>query len=437
MEGDVIGIVDGYFHQDRAVRHKEILAVMARGVHVLGASSMGALRAAELDAFGMRGVGRVYRAYRASEIEADDEVALVHGPAEGGYHAMSEPLVNIRATLAAAVEAGAGDRRTVDHLLERLRTVPYAQRVYQRFGEIAGTDERSRGELAELGAYCARHRVDVKRDDALLLVDEMARLDASAPAARPAVNRTLFLFMWELGARGCSAQIRENPGPAAFPPGDLEALRVLQIFGGDYPRFHRHVVLRWLAAQRDGGGRPAANTADADADTVDRTADAIAHGTETGVYPAPAEGGDFGFLDRWLTGAERREEALEEQLARFLVRSFEIAPGIAWEDLLIDRLEGGAALERATGVARAAADLYDEVLRHDPRYDHSLLSADRIEAFLREYWGVTDDADAECRAMDRGFGTFGKAVESARPFYLLARHDPRKVEVDLTCMSSS
>ena len=45
---------------------------------------MGALRAAELHAFGMRGVGRIFEAFRDGELEDDDEVAVVHGPAEPG-----------------------------------------------------------------------------------------------------------------------------------------------------------------------------------------------------------------------------------------------------------------------------------------------------------------------------------------------------------------
>jgi hypothetical protein len=72
--GDVVGIVDGHFHQTHAVRHKEILALLGRGVRVLGAASIGALRAAELDRFGMEGIGEIYRNYRDGVLEADDEV---------------------------------------------------------------------------------------------------------------------------------------------------------------------------------------------------------------------------------------------------------------------------------------------------------------------------------------------------------------------------
>ena len=66
-----IGIVDGYFHGVPAVWHKEILWAMTKGIHVFGAASMGALRAAELHPFGMRGVGRIFEAYRDGALSDD------------------------------------------------------------------------------------------------------------------------------------------------------------------------------------------------------------------------------------------------------------------------------------------------------------------------------------------------------------------------------
>src|SRR3954453_22610245 len=59
-----IGLVDGAFLDVPAVWHREILWAMERGVRVMGGASMGALRAAELHAFGMQGVGQVFAAYR-------------------------------------------------------------------------------------------------------------------------------------------------------------------------------------------------------------------------------------------------------------------------------------------------------------------------------------------------------------------------------------
>ncbi|WP_239014256.1 TfuA-like protein [Archangium violaceum] len=80
---------------------------LGQDVIVLGASSMGALRAAELHPHGMVGVGRIFEAYLEGRLSADDEVALLHGPAELGFRPLTLPLVNIRATLdASPLDAG-------------------------------------------------------------------------------------------------------------------------------------------------------------------------------------------------------------------------------------------------------------------------------------------------------------------------------------------
>ena len=101
-----MGIIDGYFSGAPSVWHKEILWAMSRGIPVFGSASMGALRAAELHAFGMRGVGRIFEAFRDGELEDDDEVAVVHGPAELAHIQVSEAMVNIRATLTRAETEG-------------------------------------------------------------------------------------------------------------------------------------------------------------------------------------------------------------------------------------------------------------------------------------------------------------------------------------------
>ena len=101
---EIIGLIDGVFHQESAVAHREILAAVKKGVKVVGSSSMGALRAAEMDTLGMTGIGEVYRMYKSGELVSDDEVALVFDPETG--LSLSEPLVNIRFTLREAEQQG-------------------------------------------------------------------------------------------------------------------------------------------------------------------------------------------------------------------------------------------------------------------------------------------------------------------------------------------
>ncbi|MFP2167214.1 TfuA-like protein [Enterobacter ludwigii] len=99
-------LIDGEFGQSLSVWHKEILYALDAGVDVYGSSSMGALRASELYKFGMHGLGEIFEKYKNGIILGDDEVALNYSPPELGYHPITIPMVNVRATLDYAESSG-------------------------------------------------------------------------------------------------------------------------------------------------------------------------------------------------------------------------------------------------------------------------------------------------------------------------------------------
>lgn len=97
-----IGLIDGVFETAPTVWHKEILTIMERGIPVYGGASLGALRAAELDRYGMVGVGAVYESYRNGSVECDAAVMVSHAPAALGYRPLTLALVDAEASLRAA-----------------------------------------------------------------------------------------------------------------------------------------------------------------------------------------------------------------------------------------------------------------------------------------------------------------------------------------------
>src|SRR5918995_6393400 len=161
----VIGIVDGYFEGVLSVWHKELLWAMTQGIHVFGSASMGALRAAELQPFGMAGVGRIFEAYRDGELEDDDEVAVIHGPPETGYIALSEAMVNIRRTLDEAAIDGLIAPATRDHLIRIAKDLFYHDRTFDRVLGHAAEQAVCGAELDALRAWLPQGRVDQKRED--------------------------------------------------------------------------------------------------------------------------------------------------------------------------------------------------------------------------------------------------------------------------------
>ncbi|HVG63542.1 MAG TPA: TfuA-like protein [Hyalangium sp.] len=168
-----IGLIDGLFDQVNSVAHKEILWAMSQGVHVLGSASMGALRAVELAPFGMEGIGTIFEWYQTGLLEDDDEVALLHGPPEDGYVPLSEPMVNLRATLTAAESQGVISSALQGVLLTLVKETFYADRSYPLM--LARALERGvgTGELDGLREFIRTRKVNQKRQDALRLLEVM------------------------------------------------------------------------------------------------------------------------------------------------------------------------------------------------------------------------------------------------------------------------
>ncbi|MFA4861561.1 TfuA-related McrA-glycine thioamidation protein [Methanoregula sp.] len=164
----IIGLIDGVFHQESAVAHREILAAVKKGVRVVGSSSMGALRAAEMDTLGMVGIGEIYRMYKRGDLISDDEVALVFDPVSG--MSLSEPLINIRFTLIHAQEEGILDAAEHEALLAAARAIFYPQRTYRSIVTRAG-DSVSGGTGERFLTWVETHAVDQKRRDAVAALE--------------------------------------------------------------------------------------------------------------------------------------------------------------------------------------------------------------------------------------------------------------------------
>lgn len=184
-----VAIVDGRFEDCAAIRHKEILWAMDRGVAMLGAASMGALRAAELAPFGMRGVGRVFEACRDGDIDADDAVAVAHAPAYCAYAPLTVALADLRFLLSAAVADGAIAAEGGEALCAAGAAIFYKDRTPAALDAVAGR-LLPPAQAQALRAWRAAHGFSQKRRDALACVTALCACAASTPPLRPSLVAT-------------------------------------------------------------------------------------------------------------------------------------------------------------------------------------------------------------------------------------------------------
>lgn len=170
-------LIDGQFEDRPAVRHKEILWAMAQGIVVIGAASMGALRAAELSEFGMIGVGLIYRWYRRRRLAPDDAVAVLSGPAELGFLPLTDALVDLQRTFANLTRRSFISAAERDLLATMARNMNFRERRFDAILRDAGWQEERFKELR-------KEMVGQKRLDALLAL-RSARALVMQENARP------------------------------------------------------------------------------------------------------------------------------------------------------------------------------------------------------------------------------------------------------------
>lgn len=184
----VIVLIDGVFEAVPSVWHHELRAALASGVHVIGASSMGALRAAELHEEGMLPVGRIAGEYVSGARVDDSDVVLLHGDADSKYQSLTLPLVNVEATLAEAKRRGAVSSREARQLLEAARKLFFKRRTWRAIVELMPEARR-----AQTLSWLREHGIDQKALDAVQALKVAQQL--LRKPARPSRPLTLSSFV--------------------------------------------------------------------------------------------------------------------------------------------------------------------------------------------------------------------------------------------------
>jgi len=164
-------IMDGYFYTKFPCTPFEVMLAMEEGVNVFGASSIGALRAVELDRYGMNGMGYVYEYLKASDVKPYHIVAQTY--TEGDAQ-LTVPLVQLISFLESAVRDGVigqDEFRTCFHAAESIHFPSLSYR--HLFSKLVGEKRIEPAKVALLEKYYdkkGRDEFDVKKKDALLLM---------------------------------------------------------------------------------------------------------------------------------------------------------------------------------------------------------------------------------------------------------------------------
>jgi hypothetical protein len=401
---DTIAIIDGLFFRTAAIRHKEIMHLLQQGVPVWGGSSMGALRAAELDVFGMRGVGSVYGMYSSGVVTGDDEVAVLHGPAEAGYRPLNEAMVSIRVAGSRARGHGVLDAGEEDLLINAAKALPFGERSYPAVIEAAVGRGLPRAKARAFREYLSAHPCNLKREDAEALLRLVAAGEQDwpgPPAARPGqrMPMTSFLLRW----------IRSAPTSwiDGQPVSVMDTLTACQLFADDYPALHYRVLLADLVTREVGETRlPGTEAGLAEWEELACTAAAT-----RGLIPAASVTVPPAFA-AWLT-ADELNGPVRPAIARALVRSYRWEPSVRPIDPLVDLLSGTPAWQQAQAEVARAGKLNAELAAMKDTFSPHYIPDGRLHEWLRTRWQTTD---LRTTMLDRGFSSFADLRARATPF---------------------
>jgi hypothetical protein len=370
--GDTAVIIDGYFRERRSVGHKEILLLLDEGVHVVGAASMGALRAAELAPCGMRGIGAIYRMYATGEIDGDDEVGVLHGPAARGYPALTVALVNLRHAVREAAKEGLLATGAGERIVAAAGTLPFTFRTWRDIERPLAEEDRAAlrrlAERMDSGAW------DLKRRDAVTALREVARPGTGSPNP-PAVR---------VPVTGIShAQLMRRRTSREYAPGrwmsDFDVLDAARLFDEDYPALHEAALVDLLRDLAGGRGMTTAEFAHAKLGLDERAA-------------LPDN------LASWLTEQELARLTPAERTRLVMVRVWPVWHSVDWRPAVLERLRES---ERWARWCDAVAEA--EAVAEETRYRLVVPPAPVCGRMFLRHW-QRPGSTAQIEMARRGFG---------------------------------
>jgi hypothetical protein len=188
---------------------------MAQGIHVYGAASIGALRAAELVDFGMKGIGTIFQQFYTGALTDDDEVAVLHGPQQIDYIQVTEAMVNVRATIARALQLQLISQPIATTLLGSAKSLFYKDRTYETILSAAAAQEASQDALCRFARWLPDGQIDQKRLDALEMVGTMTEHLTRGVSPLEVTYQMARTFAWEHARQRSENSVPPNRVSAA------------------------------------------------------------------------------------------------------------------------------------------------------------------------------------------------------------------------------
>jgi hypothetical protein len=273
--------------------------------------------------------------YATGEIDGDDEVGVLHGPAVMGYPPQTVALVNLRYGCREGAAAGLVPEAAGRRITAAAKALPFTHRTWQEVER--GLGEGDHDSLRVLREKIGSGEWDLKRLDALSALRAVDTPDAGALNARVIEPAALtgITHNWLLARRSL-----QEHAPGRWMS-DLEVLDAARLFDEEYPQLHEHALSSLLE-----------DFADAQGVTVQAYAQAKL-GVD-GHAPLPER------LACWLTPAERAGLTPEQRLRLIMVRVWPIWQSMDWRPAGLAQLRASNRWHEWSEIVSQAAEAAEE-----------------------------------------------------------------------------
>jgi hypothetical protein len=162
-------ILDGLYGGNLAVTPTECRRLLFGGWTLIGASSMGALRASDLWSVGMIGIGEVYNMFRLGYLRSDADVAVTYSAVD--YTECTASIVHVRAILSAMEKQQLISATVSRKMLLQSRKIYWLERYWDILSEQWLNYGISKEIITQFGKFSLDKRNHPKARDGLQAIE--------------------------------------------------------------------------------------------------------------------------------------------------------------------------------------------------------------------------------------------------------------------------
>ena len=164
-------LIDGVFLRGPSVTPGEIHDALNVGMRVYGCSSMGAMRAAELEDYGMIGVGKIFEEIKSKPYFRDDYLGQTFS--ESGLDTFSIPFIDLRLSCEMLLDMGRLSKDQYDIITFEFESLHFSNRCIPELFQVLKRKHGKDAKVVQVVQKLPELFKSTKEADALMTLEQV------------------------------------------------------------------------------------------------------------------------------------------------------------------------------------------------------------------------------------------------------------------------